>query len=352
MPGVADPPIAEIGSLTITQSQIVRPLLDGYGLKILLDTVTLDLAKQEAASRGITVTQQDIDGERDKTLSEMFGDVKKEDYPQLLQQFLDQKQISQTEFDVAIQTNAYLRKIARPMVDKSITDDRLEESFKAVYGEKVLVRHIQCANMQEINEAKRKLAAGESFADVAKEMSRNPNTGPLGGELPPFSRYADYPEVFKDAAFSLKEGEVSDSVESGGIYHLIKLEKRIAPKAVKFDDVKQSLREDLVDRLSQTQIKEFRTQLVNRIEQQLKVDDPELARQYELKKNPNPNEVHGKKDAPSAIKRDEGRAAQEAGGGLPPELYRPPATLPGYDTPGHPSTAPTAPSPSNATTRP
>ncbi len=132
-------------------------------------------------------------------------------------------------------------------------------------------------------------------------------------------------------AFSLKPGEVSDTVQAGDAYHLILLEKRIAPKAVKFDDVKESLRKDLAERLTQVQMKNLRVQLLNQVTTLLKVDDPMLAKQYELIKSQSDTAVHGKQDALDAIKRD-GRAAAEQSeqtSGTTGEGLRPPATMPG-----------------------
>ena len=327
LPDAGDPVIAHIGDINITRSQVTRPLIEGYGLNVMLNIATLELAEQEAANQKLTVTEQDINTERDQTLARMFGDAKKEDYPQLLEQFLQQQRISRPEFDIVMTTNAYLRKMAEPQVKANITDTMLSESFRALYGEKVQVRHIQCANPQEIAEARRHLAAGESFEEVARKLSRNSDTAPAGGLLPPFSRYASgYPDQFKDLAFSLKVGEVSDAVQVGGAYHLIKLEQRMEPKAVKFDDVKESLRADLTERLTQAQIKNLRGQLVDRIARSLVVDDPSLAKQYEQKKSQSDAAVHGKKDALDAVKRD-GRA-DAAANDVQPEDLRPPATRP------------------------
>jgi parvulin-like peptidyl-prolyl isomerase len=340
-----DPVIAHLNNINITRSQIVRPLIEGYGLNVLINTATLEYAKSDAATKNIAVSADDVEKEREVTLSKLFGDAKKEDYPQLLEQFLTQQRISRPEFDIWIETNAYLRKIAEPEVKRSITEDRLQEAFKAQYGEKVEIRHIQCANLQEIAEAKRRIAAGESFEHVAQTMSRNIRTAPLGGLMPPFSRFADYPEVFKDTAFSLNPGEVSDTVEAGGIYHIIKLERKIEPKAIKFNDVKESLREDLADRLTQSAIKNLRQQAVDVIGLQLKVDDPVLAKQYDARKTD--NVVRGKKDAVDAMKRDDRRAADNAPP-LMPEDLRPPAPKPGDSSPG----ASTVPSFVKPTTRP
>ena len=46
-------------------------------------------------------------------------------------------------------------------------------------------------------------------------------------------------------------------MQADGAYHLIKLERRIEPKAVKFDDVRQSLARKLHDRKLQAAITEL-----------------------------------------------------------------------------------------------
>ena len=110
--------------------------------------------------------------------------------------------------------------------------------------------------------AKAELAqAGVPFEQVVQEFSTEPPDGqPLNGELPPFSREdARLPQNFKDAAFALKVGEVSEPVEAGNAYHLIKLEERVPPKAVKFEMVKDSIRRDLAERATKAVMERIRT---------------------------------------------------------------------------------------------
>ncbi|HTL30066.1 MAG TPA: hypothetical protein VL282_12630, partial [Tepidisphaeraceae bacterium] len=190
--------VARINTKPITMGQLVGPLIDTYGLNMLLNIVQLELAKDNAASAKVTVTPEDIAKERELTLSRLFGNAKKEDYHNLLNQFLSQKGMKKQELDLVIEQQAYLHKIAEPMVHKQITDENVQEAFRSLYGETVHVKHIECANLQDIAEAKRRLAAGESFELVAKTMSNNGSTAPLGGDLPPFSRAAaNYPQAFK-----------------------------------------------------------------------------------------------------------------------------------------------------------
>jgi foldase protein PrsA len=220
----------------------------------------------------------------EKKASELEEQLKK-DNAQALDQFLQNQRITRAEFDIVTETNAYLRKIAEPMLAGKISEEHLQEAFRSLYGENVKCRHIECSNLQEINEAKARLEKGEPFAKVAQQMSRNAGTAPRGGELPPFSiNTQGLPQAFKDAAFALKnEGDISDVVQAEGGFHLIQLEKRMPPKAVKFEDVKDSLRRDLNARAIDATVKTLRQQLANDAVKNLVINDPVLKEQWQEK---------------------------------------------------------------------
>jgi len=190
--------------------------------------------------------------------------------------------VTRPEFDIVIQMNAYLRKIASQEM-REISDDMLRKAFDAEYGATVRVRHIQGANLQEVTRALARVKAGEAFEKVAREASRNPRTAPLGGELPRFGlATTNVPDNFKQTAFGLNKGQVSDIVFCEGAYHIIKLEHRIAPKAVKFEDVKDSLREDLQDRMMQATVSALRADLQKQTQAgALVILDPTLKKQYD-----------------------------------------------------------------------
>ena len=305
------PVVAQVGGATVTLDQLQRPLIRAYGLNILLNLVQLEVAKENATKAGVKVTPEDVARETEITITRMFeqsneklvdkvsaarakGDEKrakeieeqiKTDNAQAFEQFLQNQRLTRAEFDIVTETNAYLRKIAEPMIAGKISEDNLKEAFRSLYGENVKVRHIECSNLQEINEAKQRLDQGESFAKVAREMSRNRGTAPLGGELPPFSiNTQGLPQAFKDAAFALKkEGEISDVVQAEGGFHLIQLVQRIAPKAVKFEDVRESLSRDLNARAVDATVKQLRQQLANDAVKNLVINDPELKKQWQEK---------------------------------------------------------------------
>jgi foldase protein PrsA len=301
-------PVAKIGRVSVSMEQLQRPLVEGYGLQVLLNLVQLELVKDGAARAGVKVTPQDVVEEREVTLRRMFEKSNekltdqmnelraknqtaaadkiaqqiKKDNEAAFEQYMQNQHLSRAEFDIVTETNAYLRKIAEPMLIGKISDEHLHQAFNALYGETVECRHIQCANMIEINQAKARLDKGEPFEKVAADLSRNTKTAPLGGKLVAFSRDTQgLPQEFKNAAFALRVGQVSEVVEAESSYHLILLEKRNAPKVVKFEDVKENLRAELQDRAIQATVSQLRKDLAAQtIQGGLVINDPVLKQQW------------------------------------------------------------------------
>jgi foldase protein PrsA len=290
-----DQVIAHVNGKSITRSQLERPLIEAYGMKILGYVVELELARQEARDQHIDYTQADFDAEFERTMKAGFEGAAKEDYPALLEQLLDKKGVSRVEFDMVVQTNSIIRKIAEPQVKAQmkdqITDEKLRQIFNAQYGETVVVRHIQCANPQEAEQVKARLAAGEKFETLVHTMSRNNITAPLDGELPPFSRQTDswpndkgkIPQGFKDFAFgpTTKVGDFSDTIQADGAYHILKLERKAEPKVIKFEDVKETVRADLQEQAIVKGVQILRNQLRQKAQATLKIDEPTLKKQFE-----------------------------------------------------------------------
>lgn len=69
-----------------------------------------------------------------------------------------------------------------------------------------------------------RITAGEDFAELAREHSDDPGTAQLGGDLGWFRRGRMVRE-FEDAAFQLTDGQVSDLVQTGYGFHIIKVER-------------------------------------------------------------------------------------------------------------------------------
>ena len=86
-----------------------------------------------------------------------------------------------------------------------------------------------------------RLAAGEDFATLARELSQDPGSAPQGGDLGLFGQGVMDP-AFEQAAFSLETGATSEPVRSQFGYHLIQVTE-IQPETLKpFEEVREQLR--------------------------------------------------------------------------------------------------------------
>ena len=101
--------------------------------------------------------------------------------------------------------------------------------------EEIHARHILVPTEDEAKAALARIKAGEDFAKVATELSKDPAGD--GGDLGWFSKDRMVPE-FADAAFKLQPGQVSDPVKSQFGWHIIKVEERRMRTFPPFDQVK------------------------------------------------------------------------------------------------------------------
>ena len=310
-----DDPVVTVNGQPLTMRQLVGPLIESHGLTVLLNLVQLELAREDAAKQHIVVTAKDFEDEREATLERLCKNSDETKYldaidramakkdlaeadkvrkqlraerEEFLTQFLDNQHVDRVEFDIVLQINTCLRKIAEPQLVGRITDEALHRAFGQMYGEKVHVRYIQLNNMDEVGQVKRRLAAGDRFEDIAKDMSHDNLTGPLGGDLREFTRQTTgVPDVFKDLAFNLKDGEVSDAVVLGTAYDLIKRIQLIAPQHVKFEDQRQIVYNTLYSHLLETVVKKLKQDLAAQVIPSMHFADPNsvLAIQFKDRTN-------------------------------------------------------------------
>jgi peptidyl-prolyl cis-trans isomerase D len=90
------------------------------------------------------------------------------------------------------------------------------------------------------------IRGGEDFAKVAAELSDDPGSASNGGDLGFFGRGRLDPD-FEEAAFALKEGELSGPIKSVYGYHVVKREVDITPFEEQADEIREMLREQLVE---------------------------------------------------------------------------------------------------------
>jgi peptidyl-prolyl cis-trans isomerase D len=109
------------------------------------------------------------------------------------------------------------------------------------------------ARAEELLLAARK--APDSFADVAKKNSQDVGSAAKGGDLDFFARGAMV-KPFEDAVFAMKNGDISEVVESDFGYHIIKLTDIKAPKQRSFEELRAGIEADLKTQQAQRKFAE------------------------------------------------------------------------------------------------
>lgn len=132
-------------------------------------------------------------------------------------------------------------------------NENTEKFFKK--GERVRASHILIGvNEKDSFEVKqaakdkaiallKKVQGGEDFAALAKAESSCPSKE-RGGDLGEFTKGRMVP-AFEKAAFAMKQGEVSELVQTNYGYHIIKVTERHDPSTEALADVKEKIREYL-----------------------------------------------------------------------------------------------------------
>lgn len=127
----------------------------------------------------------------------------------------------------------------------------------------ILLRLGQKATQEEQNAAKVRidsiydaLKQGADFAEMARKVSQDPGTAQQGGLLP-FVQHGQLVKEFEDAAFALKEGEMSPVVQSPYGYHIILMKARKMMEPFEFHKeniLKYMEQRGIRDRLAQAQV--------------------------------------------------------------------------------------------------
>jgi parvulin-like peptidyl-prolyl isomerase len=101
-------------------------------------------------------------------------------------------------------------------------------------GQKDLTEAEALAKAQDL---RKRILAGEDFAQLARQESDDTGSGANGGDLGSF-RHGQMVPTFEQAAFAMQPGDLSEPVKSPFGYHLIKVEGK---ESKSFEDVRPEL---------------------------------------------------------------------------------------------------------------
>ncbi len=178
-----------------------------------------------------------------------------------------------------------------------ISDDQLKAQYQQNIQQyqvpnRVHVEHILLMTVgktdAEVDEIKKKAQdilnqakKGSNFEDLAKKYSEDPGTKDKGGDLGWIIQGQTVAE-FEKAAFTLPKGSISDLVKTQYGFHILKIIDKESAHTKPFDEVKESIRVNLVQNGAEKEANDIADKLSQAIRQSNKVSLDDLAKQYHL----------------------------------------------------------------------
>jgi len=151
-----------------------------------------------------------------------------------------------------------------------ITDAEIETAYNSYLAEvsnneSRVIAHILFASGDDteadaINVMDR-LASGESFEDLAAELSEDPGSAEFGGSLGELIPDVYEPDFYAAAKALINEGEVSAPVQTEYGHHLIKLESLSTAQADSIEDKRSDLESTILDRKARDEMLLVESQL-------------------------------------------------------------------------------------------
>ncbi len=128
------------------------------------------------------------------------------------------------------------------MDDLNISEEEVETHFRSNEDQFVYIRarHILVYSLEEAEQIRSRLEAGEDFSKLASIYSEDHQSAIDGGNLDLFSKGDRVPE-FEEVAFNLEVGVISQVVTTDHGFHIIKVDERIDS----YESVKEQVLSDL-----------------------------------------------------------------------------------------------------------
>lgn len=213
--------VATATDSTITKGDFEKQLKDRYGKDMLYEMMA-----QDVITKKYKVSDDDVDREVQKA-KKQYGD-----------QFTAVLENNRLKDEADFKNQIKFKLAMNEAIKKSVTEKDVKDHYKP----EIKASHILVSDENEAKEIKKKLDAGASFEELAKQESQDLLSKDKGGDLGYFHSGTMTPE-FETAAYKLNIDQISEPVKSPNGYHIIKLtgKKDLQP----YDEVKDSIRKNL-----------------------------------------------------------------------------------------------------------
>ncbi|MHA6259138.1 foldase protein PrsA [Sporosarcina sp. CAU 1771] len=240
--------VATVDGEKITKEELYNSLVSSTGEQALNTLIDQKLIALEIKNQKIKASDDEIEAEMATQIEELGGE-------ETFEALLTQNNVTKAMFKENIAEFLSVRQLIEPRVEISEEEilayfEENKEDFNQ--EEQVEASHILVEDIATANEVKKKLDAGEDFAELAKEYSTDESNAENGGELG-FFNSTRMVEEFTEAAFSMNVGDISEPVKTTHGFHIIHVTDKKEAKEATFEDSKEEVKELLFEKGVQTE---------------------------------------------------------------------------------------------------
>ena len=267
--------VATVNNEDIGRDELAEECLRHYGKEVLEKLTNKYLIVLECQRRGITITQEEVSAEIEKTAGRFALPT-----DQWLKMLKQERGINPAQYgsDIIWPTIA-LRKLAKDRTQ--VTEEELQAEYERLYGPAVKVRLIAIQDPVKAEKIRALAAAHpEQFGDLAKNNSEDFNSASLKGMIQPIRKHTGA-KVIEDTAFTLKDGEVSQVIPIAGQCVILMREELLQPlaKVPTLSEVKEKLSYSVQEQKLHAVAKEVFSELQRNAQVKNVLNDPVLSRQ-------------------------------------------------------------------------
>ncbi|NSW56843.1 MAG: peptidyl-prolyl cis-trans isomerase [Armatimonadetes bacterium] len=282
--------VATVNGQDITYGELLRELEERQGPVVLMDLVDEAIIRQEAAKRGIKLTEEDrrLAVERAAARVGSMADLKTR---------LDETGIPMDAYAHSVETDVLLDRIAREEVkvtDNEISQYYYENVSEFERGPRVHARMMLFTDRGSAEAVAEVLKDPEAdFAGLAKSLSEDAATAAEGGDMGYFEK-DDYAEAITDVAFKLTPNAISDIIQVPDGWVILQVLDRKPAGPLTLEEVRDQIRQRLIH--EKTQLMRGQWLLEARKAAKVRIGDKRLREEFEkrievLKPPPMPGQL-------------------------------------------------------------
>ena len=227
-------------------------------LKNMIESQTLGVLAERA---GIKITDEELQAEFQENKKQLPSE---EEYLA----YLKRENLTEPELLELIRGSMVTsRYIDSATASLQVSDEEMNQEYEKLKGAGVLERKTDTTDVahilvkvapgadeaawqegkQRIDQARARVVAGESFADVAKEVSQDPGSAQRGGAYKDVSPGKMAPE-FEEKMLSTPVGQVSEAFKTSYGWHVLTVTGKHQAGPVAMDDVKEDLTQGVLSK--------------------------------------------------------------------------------------------------------